>query len=84
MQSLTKLKSTAASPSCCKRFAEWGEVFPNAACVVSLVDRLMHRAEVVRIEGESYRAKEAQERDAQRKSERAAKPAATRSRKPAR
>ena len=26
---------------------------------VSLVDRLMHRAEVVRIEGESYRAKEA-------------------------
>ena len=33
-----------------------GEVFPNAACVVSLVDRLMHRAEVVRIEGESYRA----------------------------
>ena len=22
-------------------FAEWGEVFPNAACVVSLVDRLV-------------------------------------------
>ena len=36
-------------------FADWGEVFPNAACVVSLVDRLMHRAEVVRIEGDSYR-----------------------------
>jgi len=66
-----------------KRFAEWGEVFPNAACVVSLVDRLMHRAEVVRIDGESYRAKEAQERQAQRVVERAAKAAAAKSRKPA-
>lgn len=59
-----------------RAFAEWGEVFPNAACVVSLVDRLMHRAEVVRIEGESYRAKEAQERLAARTKQRAAKPTA--------
>jgi DNA replication protein DnaC len=43
-------------------FKEWAEVFPNAACVVSLVDRLVHRAEVVVIEGESYRVKEARER----------------------
>jgi hypothetical protein len=43
-------------------FGEWHEVFPNAACVVSLVDRLVHRAEVVVIEGESYRVKEARER----------------------
>src|SRR6202142_3941021 len=43
-------------------FAEWREVFPNAACVVSLVDRLVHNAEVVSIEGDSYRAKEAKER----------------------
>ena len=50
-----------------------GEVFPNAACVVSLVDRLMHRAEVVRIKGESYRAKEAQERKAARVRQRSAK-----------
>ena len=48
-------------------------MFPNAACVVSLVDRLMHRAEVVRIEGQSYRAKEAQERLAARASQRSAK-----------
>jgi hypothetical protein len=53
-------------------FADWGEVFPNAACVVSLIDRLMHRAEVVRIDGESYRAKEAQEREAQRLAARSA------------
>jgi DNA replication protein DnaC len=43
-------------------FAEWGEVFPNAACVVSLVDRLVHNAEIIAIEGESYRLKEARER----------------------
>jgi DNA replication protein DnaC len=47
-------------------FAEWSQVFPNAACVVSLVDRLIHHAEVIAIEGESYRLKEAQERAEQK------------------
>jgi DNA replication protein DnaC len=47
-------------------FAEWGEVFPNAACVVSLVDRLVHNAEIIPIEGDSYRLKEARERSEQR------------------
>jgi len=52
-----------------KPFGEWNEVFPNAACVVTLVDRLIHRSEIVHIEGESYRLKEAQERaDKRRKS----------------
>ncbi|WP_269750815.1 ATP-binding protein [Candidatus Burkholderia verschuerenii] len=46
-----------------KAFKDWSEVFPNAACVVSLVDRLVHRAEVISIEGESYRLKEARERN---------------------
>lgn len=45
-----------------KPFAEWGEVFPNATCVASIVDRLVHHAEILKIEGESYRAKEARER----------------------
>ena len=58
-------------------------MFPNAACVVSLIDRLMHRAEVVRIEGKSYRQKEAEEREAARKAERAARKTASRSRKAA-
>ena len=49
-----------------RAFAEWSEVFPNAACVVSLVDRLIHNAEVIAIEGESYRLKEARERAEQR------------------
>ena len=67
-----------------RAFADWGEVFPNAACVVSLVDRLMHRAEVVRIEGESYRAKEAEERAVQRTAARtaAARTKAASARKP--
>ena len=47
-------------------FAEWHEVFPNAACVVSLIDRLVHNAEIIAIEGESYRLKEARERTEQR------------------
>jgi DNA replication protein DnaC len=72
-------KSTVVTTN--KAFADWGEVFPNAACVVSLIDRLMHRAEVVRIDGDSYRAKEAEERESQRKAERAAKATAQRPRK---
>ena len=47
-------------------FGEWNEVFPNAACVVSLVDRLIHHAEILALEGKSYRLKEAQERAEQR------------------
>ena len=56
-------------------FAEWSEVFPNAACVVSLVDRLMHRAEVIAVEGESYRLKEARERNEARAEQRKGKKA---------
>ncbi len=56
-----------------KPFAEWGQVFPNAACVVTLVDRLLHRAEVVPIDAESYRLKEAKERAAQKAKSRSAK-----------
>jgi len=49
-----------------KGFSEWGEVFPHAACVVTLVDRLIHRAEVIDIEAESYCLKEAKELNAAR------------------
>ena len=44
-----------------KAFSEWSEVFPHAACVVTLVDRLIHRAEVIDIEADSYRRKESKE-----------------------
>jgi len=61
-------KSTLVTTN--RPFAEWREVFPNAACVVSLVDRLVHNAEIIAIEGESYRLKEARERADQRSRQR--------------
>jgi DNA replication protein DnaC len=45
-----------------RAFAEWNQIFPNATCVVALIDRLLHRAEIVALEGKSYRLKEAKER----------------------
>ena len=45
-----------------KAFAEWHTTFPNASCVVALVDRLINRADIVAIDGESYRLREAEER----------------------
>ena len=51
-------------------FAEWGEAFPNAACLVALVDRLVHNAEILAIDGDSYRRKEAEERQKARSAER--------------
>ena len=50
-----------------KPFADWGETFPNATCVVTLVDRLVHRSEIVLIQGDSYRLKESKEQSAARK-----------------
>jgi DNA replication protein DnaC len=61
-------KSTVVTTN--RPFAEWREVFPNATCVVSLVDRLVHHAEILAIEGESYRLKEANERSEQRSRQR--------------
>ncbi len=56
-----------------KPFAGWNEVFPSAACVVTLVDRLVHRSEIVQLVGNSYRLKEAKEREARRASSRKTK-----------
>jgi len=54
-----------------KPFNEWGDMFPNASCVVSLIDRLVHRSEIISIEAASFRLKEANEqaklREQQRK-----------------
>ena len=63
-------KSTVVTTN--RPFAEWGEVFPNASCVVSLIDRLVHNAEIINIEGDSYRLKEARERSRLRQQKRAA------------
>ncbi|MFU8832474.1 MAG: IS21-like element helper ATPase IstB [Wenzhouxiangella sp.] len=67
-----ELKSTIVTTN--RPFAEWGEVFPNAACVVSIVDRLVHHSEILVIEGESYRMKEAKERAGKRRKGARARP----------
>jgi DNA replication protein DnaC len=54
-----------------KPFSEWNEVFPNSSSVVALVDRLVHRSEILEIDGESYRLKEAKERKEERSRKRA-------------
>ena len=56
-----------------KTFAEWNHVFPGAACVVTLIDRLVHNSEISEIRGQSYRLKEAKERSARRAKQRAAR-----------
>jgi DNA replication protein DnaC len=41
-------------------FSEWNTIFPNAACATALIDRLTHHAEIIPIEGDSYRKREAE------------------------
>lgn len=65
-------KSTVITTN--RAFKEWHEVFPNAACVMSLIDRLVHRCEIVAIEGKSYRLKEAKARSEKMAATRAAAP----------
>lgn len=43
-----------------RAFKEWNEVFPNATCIVTLLDRLLHHADTTVIEGDSYRLREAE------------------------
>ena len=56
-----------------KAFSEWPEVFPHAACTVTLVDRLVHRSEIFEVDADSYRLREAKERAAQRTASRRGK-----------
>ncbi len=43
-------------------FKEWTTVFPHATCTVALVDRLTHHSDIITIKGNSWRKKEALER----------------------
>jgi DNA replication protein DnaC len=43
-----------------RAFKEWNQVFPNATCIATLLDRLLHHADVTSLEGESYRMRESQ------------------------
>jgi len=49
-------------------FKDWNTIFPNATCIVTLIDRLTHHADVTLIEGDSYRRRESEsEASARRK-----------------
>lgn len=47
-------------------FSDWPTVFPNATCATALIDRVIHHADVIAIEGESYRLREAKEHASRR------------------
>lgn len=61
-------KSTIVTTN--KPFAEWKEVFPNASCVVSIIDRLVHHSDIINIKAESFRLKEAKEKNKSREEQR--------------
>lgn len=42
-------------------FRDWHTIFPNASCAVGLIDRLTHHAAIVKVTGDSYRLREAEQ-----------------------
>lgn len=42
-------------------FSQWGSIFADASMTVAAVDRLIHHAHIIELEGESYRRKAAQQ-----------------------
>jgi DNA replication protein DnaC len=56
-------------------FRDWPTIYPNATCATALIDRIIHHADVIDIEGQSYRLRQAESR--------AAAPKATSSKKKA-
>lgn len=64
-------KSTIVTTN--KPFSEWKEIFPNVACVVSLIDRLVHKSEIICIDAKSFRLKESEERNLKKQADRKVK-----------
>jgi DNA replication protein DnaC len=48
-------------------FKDWPTVFPNASCATALIDRVIHHADVITIEGSSYRLREAEKSTTERR-----------------
>lgn len=42
-------------------FKDWPTIFPNATCATALIDRVIHHADVINVEGKSYRLREAED-----------------------
>lgn len=41
-------------------FSSWPSIFPSATSATALIDRIVHHADVIKIDGESYRRREAE------------------------
>jgi DNA replication protein DnaC len=48
-------------------FKDWNTVFPNATCIVTLIDRLTHHADITLIDADSYRRRESEAEAAARR-----------------
>jgi DNA replication protein DnaC len=42
-------------------FSDWPTIFPNAACTTALIDRVVHHSEIIVIDGDSYRRRDAED-----------------------
>ncbi len=52
-----------------RAFKTWNEVFPNATCLATLLDRLTRHADITTIEGQSYRVRESEQVAAARRNQ---------------
>lgn len=50
-----------------RAFKEWNDVFPHATSIATMLDRLLHHADLAVIEGKSYRVRESEAEAAARK-----------------
>lgn len=60
-------------------FKQWHTIFPTATCAHALIERVVHHADVVKIEGESYRLRESELAASRRQPGSKSKPKATES-----
>jgi hypothetical protein len=53
---------------------DWHTIFPNATCATALVERVVHHADIIKIDGESYRLRESELDASERRKSRTRKP----------
>jgi DNA replication protein DnaC len=51
-------------------FSDWPTIFPNASSAIALIDRIIHHADVLSLEGTSFRRREAEQTQATRRTKR--------------
>src|SRR5437667_29195 len=42
-------------------FSDWPTIFPNAGSAIALIDRIVHHADIIALEGDSYRRRVAEQ-----------------------